>query len=191
MATARGPFRRVLRLVSTHPKRYRKVWESMHPKSIAARAVTIALDDVGYSEEPRHNVNDNKFGREFGENYVPWCGLAVASWWKRAGFNVPRELALEIDYVPRLLELAHGRKHGLFPVGKNRVRRGDAVAFDFPGGARADHVGLFIGWLDKQRGAFETVEGNTSKHGSQANGGAVETKIRYMHEVAGFVRKRK
>lgn len=190
MATARGPFRRVLRLATTHPKRYRKVWESMHPKSIAARAVTLAMRDEGYDENPPGS-NLTKFGAEFGQNGVPWCGMAVASWWKRAGFDVDRNLALEIDYVPQLLALAQQRKHGLFPVGKNRVRRGDAVAFDFPGGARADHVGLFVRWVDKKRGLFETIEGNTSKAGSQSNGGMVCVKTRAMFEVAGFVRKRK
>lgn len=162
----------------------------MHPKNIAARAVTLAMRDEGYAENPSGS-NLTKFGAEFGQNGVPWCGMAVASWWKRAGFEVSRELALEIDYVPQLLALAKQRKHGLFPVGKNRVRRGDAVAFNFPGGERADHVGLFVRWIDRRSGDFESVEGNTSKRGSQSNGGAVERQIRNMNQVAGFVRKRK
>lgn len=165
------------------------MYESMHPASIAARAVKIALSEVGYTEEPEHGMNDNRYGRAWGQNYVAWCGLAVADWWKRAGFAVDQKLALQIDYVPTLVRMATQRLDGMFLVGKNRVRAGDAVAYDFPGGERADHVGLFVRWIDKQAGAFLAVEGNTSKAGSQSNGGAVLEKVRSMNEVAAFIRK--
>lgn len=160
----------------------------MHPASIAARAVTIALGEVGYTEDPPGS-NLTKYGERWNQNGVPWCGMAVADWWSRAGFQVDRALALEIDYVPTLIRLASQRKHGLFIVGKNRVRRGDAVCFDFPGGERGDHVGLFVRWINKKDGSFVSVEGNTSQAGSQSNGGEVLPKIRSTDQVAAFVRK--
>jgi hypothetical protein len=188
MTQARGPFRRVLRLASTNPRRWRRAWQSMHPASIAARAVECARRDLGYSEHPAGS-NMTKFGVYWNQNGVPWCGMAVAYWWQRAGFNVSSELALQIDYVPRLLELARERKFNMFVIGRNRVRAGDAVAFDFPGGERADHVGLFVRWIDKRAGDFQAIEGNTSSTGSQSNGGMVLLKVRNVEQVAGFVRK--
>jgi hypothetical protein len=188
MTQARGPFRRVLRLVATNPRRWRRVYESMHPASIAARSVVFARRDLGYSEDPPGS-NQTKFGEYWKQDGVPWCGMAVAFWWQRAGFQIDRELALQLDYVPALVRLAQERKHGLFIVGRNRVRAGDAVAFDFPGGERADHVGLFVRWIDKKAGAFEAIEGNTSNAGSQSNGGSVLLKTRSIGQVAAFVRK--
>jgi hypothetical protein len=185
---ARGPFRRVLRLASTNPRRWRGAWQSMHPASIAERAVEFARRDLGYSETPAGS-NMTKFGAYWNQNGVAWCGMAVAYWWQRAGFSVTTELALQIDYVPTLERLARERKHGMFVVGRNRVRPGDAVAFDFPGGERADHVGLFVRWLDKRTGDFQAIEGNTSSAGSQSNGGMVLLKVRNVEQVAAFVRK--
>lgn len=179
MTTALGPFRQV-----------DGRWQSYAPRSVAARAVTLALADVGYTE---HGSNLQKFGERWSEDGVAWCGLAVATWWHDAGFEVPKALALQIDYVPALLTLAQRRELGLFIVGRNRVRRGDAVAFDFPNAdGVADHVGLFIRWVDRKAGYFETVEGNTSIAGSQSHGGMVCRKVRHISEVAnhgaGFVR---
>lgn len=182
---ARGPFRRVLRAAANGA--YRRVLESMHPASVAARAVALGKQDVGYRETPAGS-NQTKFGEFWQQDGVPWCGLAVAFWWKRAGFLVDRALALEIDYVPTLVRFATNRMHGLFLVGRNRVRAGDAVAFDFPGGERADHVGLFVRWIDKKAGSFECLEGNTSSAGSQSNGGMVLLKVRSIEQVAAFVR---
>lgn len=189
MTQALGPFQRIRTVVKgSAPLRWVTTYRSMAPKSIAARAANLALADVGYTEDPPGS-NLTKYGKRWGQDGVPWCGMAVASWWETAGFQVDRALALEIDYVPTLLRLAELKRHGLFRVGANRVRKGDAVCFDFPGGERADHVGLFVRWINKKAGAFEAVEGNTSKAGSQSNGGAVLVKTRSTDQVAGFVRK--
>jgi hypothetical protein len=184
---ARGPFRRVLRRV-TPGGRWRYVLEARNAAACGVRAVAYAAEDVGYTEEPEHNKNDNKYGRYWNENFVPWCGLAVAFWWVKSGFDVTRALALQIDYVPEFVRLGRARLHGLFVVGKNRVRRGDAVCLRFSPNSPGDHVELFDRWIDKRRGDFATKGGNTSKAGSQDNGGAVCSQIRNTAQVVAFVR---
>lgn len=183
---ARGPFKRVLRRLTPRGA-YRYVIECRDRASTAKRALAYAKQDIGYTEDPPGS-NMTKFGAEWDQNGVAWCGMAVASWWRRAGFRVNRELALQIDYVPVLVGLAQQFKHGLFIVGKRRVAEGDAVALNFPGGESADHVEMFDRWIDKRRGDFATVGGNTSKAGSQSNGGMVCAQIRNTGQVVAFVR---
>jgi len=194
MAKAKGPFRRVLKdYTPTDGKRgpFRYVWESMHPASIGARAVKHAVADIGYREEPPGS-NKTKYGKHWNQDDVPYCGMAVARWWQQAGFKIPRELALKIDYIPELVSLATQKKHRLSLIHKNRVRKGDAVAYDFPtADGVADHVGIFEEWVDKKRGIFRAIEANTSPGtgGSQANGDGVFRRTRDVGNVIAFVRK--
>ena len=192
MAKAKGPFRRVLRDYKPNDGKrgpFRYVWESMYPPSIGKRAAKIAASDIGYKESPPGS-NGTKFGKHWDQDGVPWCGMAVARWWQQAGFVIPRELALKIDYVPELVKLATAKKHRLSLIHKNRVRAGDAVAYDFPRADNvADHVGIFERWIDKKAGTFYAIEGNTSNVGSQSNGGEVLRKRRSMDDVQAFVRK--
>jgi hypothetical protein len=184
MTKALGPFRRVLR--NGH-----YVLESMATKSIAARAVNIAKTEEGETEHP-HGSNHQKYGRYWHEDGVPWCGLFVAYCWHEAGFQVSRALAQQIGYVPTLVTMARNHQHNLFIVGRNRVRKGDAVALNFDASPESDHVELFDHWIDKKLGIFACVGGNTSKKGSQANGGQVcAGQIRYTKNVVAFVRKGK
>lgn len=182
---ALGPFRRVLRKVKG---RYVSGLESQHPASIRARAATLAILDVGYHETPAGS-NLQRYGAWWDSNGYAWCGYAVARWWQLAGFDISRDLALKIGYVPTLKAMARAKQHGLFIVGKNRVSRGDAVCFEFNGDENPDHVGLFVEWINRRAGTFFCVEGNTSKTGSQSNGGAVELQIRSLALVSAFVRK--
>lgn len=191
MAQAKGPFRRVLKDYTPNDGKrgpFRYVWESMHPASIGARAVNHAIADIGYREGPRSN--ETKYGKQWDQDFVAWCGMAVATWWKKAGFVIPRELALKIDYVPELISLATQKKYRLSLVHKNRVRKGDAVCYDFPtADGIADHVGLFEKWIDKKAGTFYAIEGNTSVAGSQSSGGEVLRRRRSTDNVIAFVRK--
>lgn len=158
----------------------------MNARQRGRKAVREARADLGVRESPAGS-NLQKFGKFWGENGVPWCGLAVAYWWRMAGFNIDRDLAHKIDYVPALVHLAANKQHRLSLVHRLRARAGDAVCFDFDGGTE-DHVGLFVRWIDKKAGVFETIEGNTSV-GNNSNGGQVMLRTRYINQVAAFVRK--
>jgi hypothetical protein len=166
--------------------KYKRAWRDMSARALGKRSIEIAKKDLGYSESPAGS-NKTKYGREWRQDGVPWCGMAVASWWRKAGHDIPRELALKIDYVPELVSLAKQKKHRLSIVHRDRVREGDAVAFDFDGGA-ADHVGLFEKWINKKAGTFYAIEGNTSLS-SNDNGGKVMRRERSLSQVEAFVRK--
>jgi hypothetical protein len=171
----------------TRPRRYRRAWRRiLTGREMGAKAVRIAASEIGVKEHPAGS-NMVRYGEEWRQNGVPWCGMAVASWWRRAGFDVPRALALEIDYVPTLVHLAKQKKNRLSLIHPNRVRPGDAVAFDFDGGS-ADHVGLFEKWVDRDAGIFTAIEGNTGI-GDDANGGQVMRRQRSLGQVEAFVRK--
>lgn len=189
MAKGKGPWVRGWRRdPDGKPTPFRRVWVSMNQRSIGKRAIKIATKDIGYKESPP-NSNSNKFGKLWGENGVPWCGLAVARWWQQAGFNVTKALALKIDYVPELVKLATHGQHKLRLVGASRVRAGDAVAYDFPRkDGTADHVGLFERWIDRKAGSFYAIEGNTGRT-NQSNGGEVLRQRRHLSDVQAFVRK--
>ena len=173
---------------------FRRVWISMNRDSIAARAVETARKQVGYHESPPGS-NMNKFGAYWDENGVSWCGLFVAWAWEQAGFKISKALALQIDYVPQLVSYATQKQHGLSLVGKDKVEKGDAVAFDWPNGPKAakgdgtaDHVELFDAWINKAQGIFRTVGGNTGAV-DKSNGGAVLENVRYLSNVQHFIRK--
>jgi hypothetical protein len=184
-------FERVwVKIKGSNPVRFKRGWRKIKPKPTAKKrgklAIAAARSDIGYAEKPAGS-NMQKYGAHWDENGVAWCGLAVAYWWAAAGFGVSKDLALKIDYVPELVALAAAKKHHLSLVHRKRVRAGDAVAFDFDGGA-SDHVGLFERWVDKGAGVFQTIEGNTAV-GNDAAGGRVMRRTRYMSQVAAFVRK--
>lgn len=183
--------------MSTHAWRTRWVLESRNPpkwrrgiigtpRECGIAALQAATADLGIHESPAGS-NLQKYGRHWGENGVAWCGLAVAYWWQRGLFPITKAIALQIDYVPRLLEMAREGKH-FRRVTRFGVRKGDAVCFEFNGDGVADHVGLFSHWIKRYR-TFATIEGNTGI-GNDANGGTVMRRERTINQVAGFVRPR-
>jgi len=175
------------KLVSKKPKRFKQVWINVSRDGIAKRAVKLAKRDLGYEESPSGS-NLQKYGEHWGENGVPWCGLAVAYWWKKAGFDISRSIALRIDYVPELEAMARKKENGFSIIHQKKVKQGDAVCFEFSSDRTSDHVGLFDRWIDKRAGVFQTIEGNTSVS-SDDNGGKVMNRIRSTDQVSSFVRK--
>lgn len=81
----------------------------------------------------------------------PWCGDAVAYWYRHAGSKaVTRSWAA----VRNMLTPGVRRT--------NRPVRGDIVRFTF------DHTGIFS--KDLGNGEIETIEGNTGRQGARADG---------------------
>lgn len=69
--------------------------------------------------------------------------------------------------------------------GKRLFRKGDIVFYQFDEDSASDHTGLFIANIDSNY--FYAIEGNTSKNGSQSNGGYVEKKKRSYKKVMAIV----
>lgn len=140
--------------------------------------VKKAVSQIGYCESPK-NSNRTKYGKEFGLNGVPWC--AIYLWWcfKHAGhenlFSHNASAAYAQDavvnecggkWIMRKNTSRSARKAYL-----SKAKAGDIVCFDF---GAFDAYRRHIGIVEKVSGQYIIcIEGNTSKSGSQSNGGMV------------------
>lgn len=135
--------------------------------------INIAIGEIGTKEEPA-NSNKVKYN---GHNGQFWCGWFVNWCAKKAKVTIPNCI-----HTPSGVEAFKGR--GLwYNIQTSEPKPGDIVFFDFPGGAKTDHVGIVIEVNDD--GTLYTVEGNTTadgKDGSQSNGGEVARKLRAYRE---------
>lgn len=149
----------------------------------ASDVVKVAVSQIGYKESPA-NSNKTKYGKVFGENGEPWC--AIFLWWDfqtaKAGSLFPHNsnAAYAQDQIV-------SRCGGSWVMKKNTSRSarkaylaqakpGDVVCFDF---GRMDAYRSHIGIVEKVSGQnIICIEGNTSKSGSQSNGGMVCRQVR-------------
>jgi hypothetical protein len=148
-------------------------------KPLRERALHQAERDIGMKESPP-NSNRCSFTRRWGM-IGPWCAMAVSLWYIDAGSKAFRERT-DWAYVPYLLSAAIDGRRGIALTTADRVKPGDIVTFDWDGGGLADHVGLFAGWVDRGRGVFHTIEGNTAI-GNNSNGGQVMRRDRSLSQV--------
>lgn len=141
--------------------------------SQASKFVAVAKAEVGTIEYPK-NSNMTEYGAFTKHNGQPWCGSFVM--WCAA--QVKFKDMPNVIYTPAGVEGFKGR--GLWSnAATAKPKPGDIVFFDFPGGAKTDHVGIVV--KDNGDGTITTVEGNTTadgKAGSQSNGGEVCLKVR-------------
>ena len=162
----------------------------------ANKVVKIAISQIGVCESPSGS-NRQKYGSAYGMNGVPWCAEFV--WWcgwKAAGkkqSSNPIAKSASAAYVHEETV----KKGGKWVMKKNRsaaerkkylkkAKPGDIVSFDFGAfdGVR-DHVGIVEGVSGKY---LICIEGNTSKSGSQSNGGMVVRQRRLYTSVCAATR---
>jgi hypothetical protein len=136
-----------------------------------SRVVAIAQNEVGQGEVPL-NSNKTKYGKWFGWQGVPWCGIFVSWCYDQVGAPLGN-IGFKKGFAGCQTAVAHYRK-------TNRVTTnpmpGNIVFFDWNGDGRFDHTGIFVKWLDIGK-TFESVEGNTSLT-NQSNGGQVMLRVR-------------
>lgn len=144
------------------------------------RAFAKAKLDVGQTERGANNRGwfvDKVIRANGGELGEPWCGDAVAYWYRLAGSKVvQRAWASTIWLLARLA-----------PV-RNPLR-GHVVVYGF-GSPGAKHTGLFDEWIGG--GYFWAIEGNTGMDNaasdSSGGGDGVHRRKRHVSQVAGFRR---
>ena len=168
----------------------------------AKQFVAVAVSQIGVMERPA-NTNNVKYNTAYygktvyGGSYS-WC--AVFEWW------CGREAAEKyggMNPIPKNANAAYGqdeivsKKGGKWILKKttstqkrydalSKYKKGDIVCFDFGAmDAYRDHTGI-VHHVDGNY--VVTIEGNTSKSGSQSNGGRVCKKWRYYKEICSCAR---
>lgn len=136
------------------------------------KVIDVALKEIGVCESPP-NSNKNKYGEWMGLDAVPWCCEFVSFCYYMAGFPLGN-----IGYPKGYVGCQTAYSHFLSTKEiTTNPQPGDIVLFDWNGDHRYDHTGIFIKWLDEQKGIFESIEGNTSLT-NNSNGGQVMVRHR-------------
>lgn len=145
-----------------------------YPSGTSARIIEIALEEVGYVEEPD---NLTKYGKYTKADGLPWCG-SFCNWvYDKAEVKIPSMVSTAIG--------AHKMKElGRWIEDKPQI--GDLCFMDFPhdGVDRISHIGIVAKVLGN---AVVLIEGNTGD-ADQRNGGMVMIKTRTKSEIVGFAR---
>jgi hypothetical protein len=130
----------------------------------AQRVCQIALEEIGYVEEP---VNITKYGKHTGADGLPWCGSFVNWCFQKAGVKLPSMVSTSAG-AARMKDVGRWTQD---------PAPGDLAFMDFPhdGIDRISHIGIVVKVGTKN--CF-IVEGNTSGTGNQRNGGQVMLKKR-------------
>lgn len=131
------------------------------------RIIEIARHEIGTTENPP-NSNRSKYGAWFGIDGVAWCGMFVSYCYYKAGYPLGN-----IGYTKGFAGCQTAYSHFLSTKEiTTNPQPGDIVLFDWNGDHRYDHTGIFVRWIDEQKGIFESIEGNTSLT-NDSNGGTV------------------
>jgi len=146
----------------------------------AEKIISIAEKEIGYSETPA-NSNKTKYGKWFGFDGVPWCGMFVSWVFFKAGYPLGN-IGFTKGFAGCQTAVAHYKKAGKIVASP---LPGDIVFFDFNGDGRYDHTGIFVYHI-LDRNMFASIEGNTSAT-NNANGGTVMRRSRNYHSAI-FVR---
>jgi len=153
--------------------------------SLRSRALSVAKREIGYAERP---TNRTKFGAWYGMDGSPWCAMFVTWCVVRAADALHTTTAFRRGdrwaYVPYVVSAAVGGRYQLSVT--STPEPGDVVTYDWNGDGTADHIGFFANWVDRGRGTFRAIEGNTSP-ANNSNGGQVMLRDRDKGEVRVFV----
>ena len=143
--------------------------------------ISTAKSQLGETENPR-NSNKTKFGKWYGLDGYAWCAMYVSWVYHKAGFPLGH-----INDAKGFRGCQSGYNHWK-STGEltKKPSTGDIVLFSW-GGRIANHVGIFIEWIDTKKTKFKSIEGNTSLT-NQRNGGEVMIRTRGMGNVKAFVK---
>ena len=150
-----------------------------------ADIINVATKEIGVAEFP-DGSNHSPYGEWFGLQGVPWCAIFCSWVYHNAGHDLGKgDYAKGFASVPFLMQ--HFKKQIT-----TDPKTGDLIIFDWQKGKvaesdwTADHIGIFVEWIDKKAGTFYTIEGNTSS-ANQSNGGMVQKRQRNLAFVQCFI----
>ena len=144
------------------------------------KILQVLEKEIGYVEGKN---NDNKYGKAYGWNNVPYC--VIFMWWafKEASAS---------DYFCGGTKQASCTKVKEWAQAHNcwvtkDYKPGDLLLFNFNGKNTPKHIGFLV---EVKNGVYYTIEGNTSpsNSGSQENGDGVWNKQRKLSSIVGAYR---
>jgi hypothetical protein len=139
-------------------------------KTTRERALDAAVADIGYKESPA-NSNNTRYGDWYGQNYQPWCAMAVTYWYEvDAGGSPSFAKGNAYAYCPYVVSDARSQRNGLSVT--QSPTAGDLVVYDWAWDGTFDHIGLFEAWAQGSSSTFTAIEGNTGP-ADYSNGGEV------------------
>lgn len=141
--------------------------------------IEVAKNEIGVTESPK-NSNKTKYGKAFGLDGHPWCGMFVSWCYDQAGVPLPKIGFSKPGFAGCQTAVAYFKKAGKITT---KPVPGDIVFFDWNSDGRYDHTGIFV--KDNGDGTFDTIEGNTAV-GNDSNGGKVMARNR-SYSTAIFV----
>lgn len=139
--------------------------------------VEIAENEIGYTEEPPDS-NRTKYGKWFGLNGLPWCGIFVSWVYNQAGQPLGN-IGFKKGFAGCQTAVAYFKKQGKVV---SEPTEGDIVFYDWNGDGRYDHTGIFVKRLEIDSNYFIAIEGNTAV-GNNSNGGSVMRRTRRNRNV--------
>jgi len=166
------------------------------PKPLRLKALLKARGMLGVVERGGNNRGPEveaiilANGGVIGE---PWCGDAVAYWYRAAGSKVVTRSWAATRFL--------GRLGGMSSHGPRQGRPGDIIVFNFPGGhPDSDHTGLLVDYtnsdghhrIGRTATHVKTIDGNVgtalAASDSQLGGDGIGYKIRPISLVSRSVR---
>ncbi len=148
----------------------------------AKQVLDIARNEIGYVESYNNN---NKFGRELGENNVSWCALFLLHSLIKAGFTGYKKYIFEYDYCPKWWN-----DFRIQNLAVKNPQPGDIVFYAFkPELIKLkipQHVGIVESITDTHIISIEGNTGDPTK--SQDDGDGVYRKQRLKSFVVGYGR---
>lgn len=158
----------------------------------ANNIIEVARSQIGVTEWPPGS-NKQKYGKAYGWNGTYWCAQFV--WWCGLKAGDPNVIGKSASAA--YIQEATVKKGGSWAMAKTtkadrrmsyarQAMPGDVVSFDFGAmDAVRDHVGI----VERIEGDYLIcIEGNTSKNGSQSNGGMVCEQKRSYISICSAVR---
>lgn len=143
--------------------------------------ISVALKELNTVEEPKGS-NKCKYNKWFytKDTAGAWCCTFIM--WVFFHSRIPFPKA---DWYKGYASVPNLKTARISEITKEPTR-GDIVIFEFNGKPAPDHIGIFHSWAEKGK-TFNCIEGNTSKKGSQDNGGMVLMQIRRVELVDCFI----
>lgn len=154
-------------------------------KPLRVKAFEIGLRFLGTTESP---PGSNRVFASLWYGLIgAWCAMFAPSYCYALAGSKAVKRGSYWAYCPFIVAAARAGERYLSLT--RNPEQGDLVLFDWAGDGVADHVGMFDVWIDRARGVFATLEGNTSagSGGSQSDGGGVFRRQRSTSDVVCFV----